>query len=222
MLRYNLHPHVEAFSTHAADALDFDVTLPQHQSHSTRSAIVTPGIDPDTLTGVDALITDTPGLRIGVKTADCVPILLYDPQRGCAAAVHSGWKGTLGNISGKVGERLAREFSVEPANIRAVIGPCIHIEAFEVGDELYEAFSNAGYSRFCRRMPRFGTTGDIKWHIDLPGICREQLLRAGVGTIEVRPECTYTLFPTFHSARRLGKNFDRQRILNCIMIKHFH
>lgn len=219
MLTYNLHPHVEAFSTHANDAPDFSVILPAHQAHSTRSAVVDSNGPLEDTVGVDALITRTPDVRIGVKTADCVPILLFDPVTKTAAAVHSGWKGTLANITGVVIERLRVQFNVNPNSLHALIGPCIHQEAFEVGDELYEAFSKAGYGDFCRTMPRFGTDTDIKWHIDLPGICHRQLRSEGVSVIEIRPECTYTLFPTFHSARRLGKRFDRQRILNCIMIK---
>lgn len=218
MLRYDLHPFVEAFSTHADDALDFAVTLPEHQAHSTRSAVVGADGPLEDITGVDALITRAPGVRIGIKTADCVPILLFDPETRTAAAVHSGWKGTLANIIGVVIDRLRCEFAVDPANLRAVIGPCIHQEAFEVGDELEAAFTEAGYGGFCRRMPKFGCDGDIKCHIDLPGICRRQLERAGVSGIETRPECTYTLFPAFYSARRLGKQFDRQRMFNCIMI----
>ena len=218
MLLYNLHPDVEAFSTHADDALNFHVTLPAHQAHLTRSALVDSSGPVEDITGVDALITQSPGVRIGVKTADCVPVLVYDPVTSTAAAIHSGWKGTLAGITVKVIGRLKDEFGVNPSNLHSVIGPCIHQPAFEVGDELQDAFTHAGYGTFCQRMPAFGTEDNTKCHIDLPGIVSQQLIGTGVSDIEIRPECTYASFPAFHSARRLGSEFDRQRILNCIMI----
>lgn len=219
MLDYDISPSVEAFSTNIADSTDFDVVLPLHQAHGTKSLIIhSPGDVKDTY-GADALITQTPGLRIGVKTANCVPVLLHDGLTRTVAAIHSGWKGTLADITGVTVGRMTAELNVDPRNIKAVIGPCIHIEAFEVGDDVRDLFHEAGFGDFCRRMPRFGTADGEKWHIDLPGICRCELLRAGVRDIEVRPECTYTLHHRFYSARRLGPVFQKQRILSCIMLR---
>ena len=219
MLKYKIAPEVEAFSTNITDCTDFDVVLPKHQAHGTESAIVSTPDDADSTFGVDALITQTPGLRIGVKTADCVPVLLYDSSTRTVAAIHSGWKGTLADIVGVTIRRMTAECGVCPGNIKAVIGPCIHVEAFEVGDEVHALFHEAGFGNFCHRMPRFGTTDGEKWHIDLPGVCRHELRRAGVHSIEARPECTYTLHHCFYSARRLGPSFQKQRILNCIMLR---
>ncbi len=216
MLYYDIHKEVEAFSTHKTDALDFEVTLPDYQAHSTEVAVV-PREAMDTY-GRDALVTDMPGLRIGVKTADCVPILLYDPTRKAAAAIHSGWKGTLANICAATVEKMTAEYGTRPADLVALIGPCIHQAAFEVGDELYDKFAAAGYGNFAARMPRFGVREGVKWHLDLPGICREQLRQLGVGAIETREECTYTLHDSFYSARRLGPDFGSQRIITCIRI----
>ena len=90
MLEYDISPAVEAFSTNIADSTDFDVVLPLHQSHGTESIIVNTADDVNRTFGVDALITQTPGLRIGVKTADCVPVLLHDGATRTVAAIHSG------------------------------------------------------------------------------------------------------------------------------------
>ncbi len=218
MLIYHIDSRVEAFSTERCDSLDFPVLLPRKQTHGLQSAVINSLSDESVTDGVDALITCQPGLRIGVKTADCVPLLLYDPSSEAIAAIHSGWKGTLGNIACITVARIADELGGDPARMKAVIGPCIHIEAFEVGDELYEKFLLAGRGAWCHRMPKFGSDADEKWHIDLPGICESQLLEAGVKHIEKRPECTYSHPDRFWSARRLGPDFADQRILNCISL----
>lgn len=216
MLYYDMHKEVEAFTTNKSDALDFEVVLPEYQAHSTEVAVMPR--EADQTYGRDALITDKPGLRIGIKTADCVPVLLYDPAHKAAAAIHSGWKGTLSNICAAAVAKMTAEYGTCPADLIAVIGPCIHQEAFEVGDDLYESFVNAGYEQFAARMPRFATKDTMKWHLDLPGICRTQLQQLGVAAIETREECTYTLHNRFYSARRLGSAFGTQRIITCIKI----
>lgn len=218
MLIYNIDPKVEAFSTNIKDSTDFDVTLPLHQAHGTRSVIVDANGPQEDTYGADALITNTYGVRIGVKTADCVPILLYEPENHVIAAIHSGWKGTVANITALTINKMERVWDVRPEKMKALIGPCIHVEAFEVGDEVYDAFSAAGYVDFCHRMPSFGTDRGVKWHVDLPGICRLQLKEAGLQDIETRSECTFTLHHDFYSARRLGKDFGSQRILSCIRL----
>lgn len=245
MLHYNLGEGVESFSTNIPDAIDFPVILPAHQAHMALVRRVPEEIED--ITGVDALITNEPGLRVGVKTADCVPILLYDARQKAVAAVHSGWKGTVQNILAATIQRMKEEFSTDPADIRAVIGPCIHVDAFEVGDEVYEKFAAMPELKDCgvpaKRMPLMSVSplprveasplpvessplpvegvGELlKWHIDLPAVCRIELLLSGVSAdnIEVRPECTWTLHDQFFSARRLGKQFDRQRIINTIQL----
>ena len=221
MLEYDIAPEVEAFSTNIGDRCNFDVTMPQHQGHTALVRRVPEELDD--ITGVDALITNRPGFRIGVKTADCVPVLLFDSTDKAVAAVHSGWKGTLQNIIRATLGRMAEEFGTKAENITAVVGPCIHLEAFEVGEDLVDAFCG-GTPRdrypFARLLPH-PVTGIVKWHLDLPGICRKQLLDVGVPdrNIEVRPECTWEKHTQFYSARRLGREFGSQRIKNCIMIK---
>lgn len=231
MLHYNLGEGVESFSTNIPDAIDFQVVIPAHQAHTALVRRVPQ--EQDDITGVDALITNERGLRIGVKTADCVPILLYDAGHQAVAAIHSGWKGTVQNIIAATITRMKEEFSTDPADILAVIGPCIHVDAFEVGDEVYEKFAvmevlkDTGVPAkrlplmSASHLPTDGVGETLKWHIDLPAVCRIELLSSGVKAenIEVRPECTWTLHDQFFSARRLGKQFDRQRIINTVMLQ---
>ncbi len=220
MLKYDIHPDVEAFSTNIEDSLDFDVILPLHQAHSAEVRRVPQEIDD--ITGVDALISDVPGIRVGVKTADCVPILLFDEEHIAVGAVHSGWKGTVKNIIGATVERMVRDFGTDVRVLKAVIGPCIQVRAFEVGEEVYEQFKALPLFERCGMPAEYMTSitdpTQKKWFIDLPEICRLQLHEAGVlhRNIEVRKECTYSLHDQFYSARRLGKDFDRQRIITCI------
>lgn len=226
MLHYNIGEGVSAFSTNISDEIDFPVILPAHQAHTAFVRRVPQEIDD--ITGIDALITNEHGLRIGVKTADCVPILLYDAGHQAIAAIHSGWKGTVQNIISATITRMKEEFSTNPADICAVIGPCIHVDAFEVGDEVYEKFaameelkSSGVPAKRMKPMSMSEQESNLKWHIDLPAVCRIELLLSGVNedNIEVRPECTWTLHDQFFSARRLGKQFDRQRIINTIKLQ---
>ena len=102
LLYYRLGPGVEAFTTRRDSVLPYPV-IQGHQVHGSRVAIVDrPDMTREDLEGYDALITNLPGVSIGVRTADCVPILLYDPGKCVIAAIHSGWKGTVQMISRKV------------------------------------------------------------------------------------------------------------------------
>ncbi len=220
MLEYSLGDGVAALSTEKGEEVALGVMLPLHQAHGVKSAIVTSATVDEEVTGVDALITRERGFRIGVKTADCVPILVHDISNATVAAIHSGWRGTVADICGTVIGRMVRELGCDPRSMRAVVGPCIHVEAFEVGDEVGDAFVAAGWSDCCHRMPRWDGGGEVKCHVDLPGVVRRQLVNAGVPAqnIEVRSECTFMSHERFYSARRLGPTFDRQRIISAIKL----
>ncbi|MCC8132166.1 MAG: peptidoglycan editing factor PgeF [Tannerellaceae bacterium] len=168
------------------------------------------------LEGVDALITRLPEVCIGVSTADCVPVLLWDPGRKVVAAVHAGWRGTVQRIVYKTVIRMTELYGSDPLHIQAGIGPSIDLQAFEVGDEVAGAFREAGYS-----LPETGfrhpATG--KAHIDLWEVNRLQLTEAGVLPvhIEIAGMCTWQHPELFFSARRLG--IQSGRILSAIMIR---
>jgi YfiH family protein len=89
----------------------------------------------------DALITNVPGILLGVQTADCVPVLLADTRRRAVAAIHAGWRGTLARIVSKTLGRMRMEFGTQPADVFAAIGPAIHRCSYEVGPEIAAAFA---------------------------------------------------------------------------------
>lgn len=164
------------------------------------------------LEGVDAVMTDVPGVCIGVSTADCIPVLLYDEMHHACCAVHAGWRGTVMRIAEKAVAEMNAVYGTDAGNVRVVIGPGISIENFEVGDEVYREFSGAGFN-----MEAISRRYD-KWHIDLWACNRIQLERAGVNprNISTAGVCTYANADEFFSARRLGT--ESGRIFNGMMI----
>jgi YfiH family protein len=96
---------------------------------------------PDAALQGDALITNVPGILLGVQTADCVPVLLGDTRRRAVAAIHAGWRGTLARIVSKALGRMRMEFGTHPADVVAAIGPAIHRCSYEVGPEVAAAFA---------------------------------------------------------------------------------
>jgi len=167
------------------------------------------------LTGVDALATREAGYCICVSTADCIPIILYDKANDIVAVVHAGWRGTLKHIvTHTLGELHAR-FGTQGKDVYAGIGPGISLPAFEVGEEVFEAFRNASFD-----MEKISVWNEEtkKHHIDLWKANEMQLQKAGVPSsqIELSGICTYTDYEDFFSARRLGK--ESGRILTGIMI----
>ncbi len=162
---------------------------------------------------VDAVFTRERGVCVGVSTADCVPILICDQKATVVAAVHAGWRGTVKRIAEKTVAQLCENAGVRSECLMAVIGPSISLEAFEVGDEVYEAFAK-DFS-----MESISRKVDGKWHIDLWAANYESLLRAGLEleNIKVAGICTHTNHRDFFSARRLGINSGR--IFSGIMLK---
>lgn len=155
------------------------------------------------LEGFDALITADPGVCVAVATADCVPVLLYAADKRVVAAVHAGWRGTVLRIAELTLQRMVDEFGCDPRQVWAAIGPSISPSAFEVGEEVVDAFHDAGFdlSRLLLRDPDSG-----KGHIDLWEANRMSLTGAGLDGdhIELAGICTYERFSDYFSARRLG------------------
>ena len=182
------------------------------QTHTTNVRVVTDVPTEEELQDVDAVVTHLKGFCLCVSTADCVPILIYDKVKQVIAAVHAGWRGTVGRIVEKTLEAMKSHYGTDGKDVVACIGPSISLESFEVGDEVYDAFAEAGFD-----MERIARKHE-KWHLDLWEANRLQLLAQGVlpEHIEVASICTYQCHEDFFSARRLG--IKSGRILSGIQI----
>jgi YfiH family protein len=150
-----------------------------------RSGILGPG---------DALLENTPGAVVAVRTADCIPVLLVDERLRAVAAVHAGWRGTVACIVQRAVESMRERFGTSPANLHAAIGPGIGQCCYEVGPEVAAQFGGQG-----------------RTHIDLAGANRRQLVEAGVtpGRIYASNLCTMCRPEDFHSFRRDGEAAGR-------------
>lgn len=126
----------------------------------------------------DAIVSNQPGLVLAVMVADCVPILVVDPVRGAAAAIHAGWRGTCARVAQAAVETMQREFASDPDDLIAAIGPSAGPDDYEVGESLVEAFLAAGHRRSDVDRWFIRTTG--KPHLDLWSVNRDQLLASGV------------------------------------------
>ena len=148
----------------------------------------------------DALTTATPRILVGVKTADCVPILLADPQTGACAAVHAGWRGTVSRIVARALENLGAEYGTRPGDVRAAIGPAAGGCCYEVGGEVIEAFRE----KFPGSDSLFTPTREGHALVDLQRANREQLAAAGLSpeNIHTAPLCTMCRTDLFFSSRR--------------------
>ena len=187
------------------------------QTHTTNVRVIADVPAEEELQDVDAVVTHLRDFCLCVSTADCVPLLIYDTKRQVIAAAHAGWRGTVGRIAEKTLEVMKSQYGTDGKDVVACIGPSISLESFEVGDEVYAAFAEAGFDMDCiaRRYE--------KWHLDLWEANRMQLLAHGVlpETIEVAGICTYQHHEDFFSARRLG--IRSGRVLSGIMIhESFH
>lgn len=191
-----------------------------HQTHKTVTRIIDEEFlalsadeQKEALEGVDAVCTNLKDVCVCVSTADCIPILLYDETTGVISAVHAGWRGTVARIVEENIKVLQATYNINPHNLHAIIGPGISLEAFEVGDEVYEAFKEAKFD-----MNAIAKKFE-KWHLDLPLCNKLQLLNMGLKeeNIFLSNICTFNNSDEFFSARKLTINSGR--ILNGIVCK---
>ena len=200
--------------------IDDNRIIMPHQVHSTEMAQIDTAFfqcsvreRQQRLEGIDALMTNLPGVCIGVSTADCIPILIYDSRQHVVSAIHAGWRGTVRRIAQKSIAEMQKAFQSQTQDMIIQIGPGICLDSFEVGDEVYEAFAEAGFD-----MKAISQRQE-KWHIDLQECNRLQLIAAGVPptNIAVSDICTVKQSSEFFSARRLG--IHSGRIFTGIMLK---
>lgn len=188
-----------------------------HQHHSATVIVAEEPWERANAPRADAVVTATPGLAIGVSTADCVPVLFADPRAGIAGAAHAGWRGALSGVL-EATVAAMEELGARRADIAAAIGPAISADAYEVGEEFEARFTNEdkANARFFSR-PASGT----KPHFDLTGYTHARLDAVRLGAVEDLRLCTYHDAARFFSYRRavhLGEA-DYGRQLSVIMLE---
>ena len=156
----------------------------------------------------DALVTNQPDLPLVVFSADCGIILLYDPVRKAAGAVHAGWRGCAAGIVEKAVRTMTEMFSSDPSHILAAVGPCIGQCCFETDGDVPAAMEAALGDDAAPYIERRGA----KYHVDLAGLNRQWLLRSGLTPdhIEICGLCTACRSDLFWSHRKMGESRGAQ------------
>lgn len=166
------------------------------------------------ISDTDALVTNKPGICLCVQTADCVPVLLFDPGKKVIAAIHAGWRGTVAKIVANTVHVMKEKYACDPKMILVAIGPSIGPQVYEVGDEVVEAVR--------RSIPDAEATmqkhSSGKFHVDLWAANRNVLLECGIPieNIEVLAECSFQGSEKYFSARRDG--IETGRMVSGIMM----
>ena len=170
---------------------------------------------PEGLPECDGLITDRPGVALGIRTADCVPLFFVDRTRRIIGAAHAGWRGTALAIAARMVATLTERFSSRPEDILAVFGPAIGPCCYQVDTPVFEAFSAMpGADLFLRPCPEKG-----RWMLDLALANRLQIRETGVPAenIYVTGLCTACRPNLFFSHRAAGGRTGRQ--ISLIMLR---
>lgn len=163
----------------------------------------------------DAIMSGLSGVLAGVKTADCVPILLGDPTTGAFAAVHAGWRGTVRSIAAKTAAKLNEIYGSQPADMIAAIGPAASCANYEIGSDVIDAFAES----FIGSEKYFTPTSEGHALVDLHLANRDQLIACGVAAsnIYTAPFCTMERPDLFFSYRLEKKKFGKTgRLLSVI------
>lgn len=151
----------------------------------------------------DAIVSSAPHVLAGVKTADCVPLLIGDPRTGSFAAVHAGWRGTFAGIVFYALERMGKEYGARPEDMTVAIGPAAASCCYEVGSEVIDGFRE----RFADADSLFAPTREGHARINLLKANRDQLIASGIDSknIYTAPLCTMCRTDLFFSYRREKK-----------------
>lgn len=163
----------------------------------------------------DALMSCLEKVLLGIKTADCVPVLVGDPQTKSFAAIHAGWRGTVQSIVAQTVERMRAVYGTNPADLVCAIGAAATCKNYEIGQDVIDAFTG----KFSDSAHLFTKTRENHALIDLPAANKEQLLNAGVSekNIFIAPFCTMERNDLFFSYRLEKKSFRRTgRLLSVI------
>jgi YfiH family protein len=164
----------------------------------------------------DAIVTDRPGLAIGISTADCGPVLFADPDARIIGAAHAGWRGALAGVTDSTIAAMER-LGAARARIGAAIGPMIRQPNYEVGPDLADRFVAADPANLRFFVP---SARDGHFMFDLAGYVAARLAAAGIGAIEDLGACTYADPEQFYSYRRMTHRgeADYGRHINAIVL----
>jgi YfiH family protein len=193
----------------AAAALGFAALLGPRQVHgATVVEVRTADEDPGE---ADAVMTDRPGLLLGILGADCPGVLLVDPRRRALALLHAGWRGTAARLASVTVAALVERYGCVPSDLRAAIGPGISQAAYEVGPEVADALAASSPEPEASLVRGRGD----RWQVDLGGLLADQLRACGVpaSSIERSPYCTHRDAALFFSHRRDGERAGRHALL---------
>lgn len=179
-------------------AIGANALVTVHQIHSADATIVTAPWDIGHGQECDAMASATPGIALGILTADCAPVLFADEEAGVIGAAHAGWKGALGGIIESTLKAMEK-LGAERGRIAAAIGPCISQTHYEVGPEFHTRFASAApaNTRFFIACERTG-----HFRFDLEGFVAARLADAGLSRIQPLSACTYAQEHAFFSFRR--------------------
>jgi len=158
----------------------------------------------------DVIVSDDELSAIGVRVADCAPVLLADRRTGAVGAAHAGWRGTVQDAAGAAVRAMTCELASDPGDLVAAIGPCLGPCCGEVGDEVPQAFAEAGHDT--ERLGRWFSRGPSgRLHLDLWTANADQLIVAGLDPahVHVARLCTKTHADLFHSFRAARERAGR-------------
>ena len=222
MLTYNLGERIDAFTTDRTIGRKIPGVVYPHQTHTDKIYTISSDFfllslaeRKAALEGVDALISNARNIIMGISTADCIPVIVYDPVHYAAAAIHAGWKGTRLRIVSKTIREMQKVYGTNPSDCTAAIGPGISQDSVEVGQEVVDAFVEAGFemsdSVIMKKKP----------HIDLKALNKFQLTSMGVKSqnITVSDVDTFTNPDYFSARREQHGDVKCGRILSGFMLK---
>ena len=222
MLTYNLGDNIEAFTTDRTIGRKIPGVVYPHQIHTDKIYTISSDFFLLSLTerkaaleGIDAIMTDVRDVVMGISTADCIPVIVYDSAHHVAAAIHAGWKGTRLRIVSKTLQEMQKVYDTNPSDCTAAIGPGISQDSFEVGQEVVDAFVEGGFEMddyvIMKKKP----------HIDLKALNKYQLTSMGLkdNNIIVSDIDTFTDVDYFSARREQHGDIKCGRILSGFMLK---
>lgn len=212
--KFNTHNNLfNLFSSNSIDNIKekyhLDSYYELNQIHSDHVVIINDNYQ--NKTSADAMITNKKNIPLVIKTADCIPILLYDEENRVVALVHSGWKGTLNSIASKTAIKMINEFHSKPHNIKTYLYPSIRKCHFEVESDVYNLFKEK-----IANIDKYTTKNKNKYYIDLHQIIIDSLSTLNINKIIDSNICTYCHHDKFHSYRY---NHTDKRNYLVVMIK---